>query len=118
MRLWQQYVTLLPLKVATVRYEDLITDFEGETRRLLGFLDLEWDEAVRDHAKRVRQRPASTPSYHQVAQPLYARSIGRWQNYRFAFDALMPVLLPFIQAWGYTETAEISPTDDRTRQSP
>ncbi len=70
---------------------------------MLDFLGLEWDEAMRDHAKRVRQRPVSTPSYHQVMQPLYSRSIGRWHNYRFAFDKLMPTLQPFIQAWGYTE---------------
>ncbi len=103
MGLWQHYAALLPLQVAAVRYEDLVTDFEGETRRLLDFLGLEWDEAMRDHAKRVRQRPVSTPSYHQVMQPLYSRSIGRWHNYRFAFDKLMPTLQPFIQAWAYTE---------------
>ena len=109
MGLWRRYASLLPLRVATVRYEDMVTDFEGETRRLLGLLELKWDEAVGDHSQRVRQEPVSTPSYHQVVQPLYSRSIGRWHNYRFAFDALMPVLLPFLRAWGYTETEQAAP---------
>jgi tetratricopeptide (TPR) repeat protein len=101
MGLWQHYATVLPLAAVSLRYEDLIADVEAETRRLLAFLDLSWDPAVLKYAERAKNRAIATPSYHQVVQPLYRQSIGRWRNYRFAFDAILPILAPFIKAWGY-----------------
>lgn len=101
MDLWLTYTDVLPLAVATVRYEDLVRDFETETRRLLGFLELPWDESVRGYRDHARTRAISTPSYHQVVQPLYTRSIGRWRNYRPDIEHVFPVLAPYVEAFGY-----------------
>lgn len=103
MELWRQYERVLPLSVHRIRYEDLIADFETETRRMLGFLGLPWDAAVLAYAERAKTRAIATPSYHQVVQPIYARSVGRWHNYRFAFADVLPVLRPSIAAFGYDE---------------
>jgi len=105
MALWRCYTAVLPLKVTTVRYEDLVADFDGETRRLLDFLGVGWDDAVAGYGERAKSRAIATPSYHQVVQPIYNRSVGRWHNYRAAFTDVLPTLQPFIDAWEYHTNA-------------
>jgi len=101
MGLWRRYADVLPLDVLTTRYEDLVTDFEAETRRVLAFLELPWDDSVLTYAERAKSRAIATPSYHQVVQPIYARSVGRWRNYREQMADVLPLLRPFVDAFGY-----------------
>jgi hypothetical protein len=101
MGLWRQYAEVLPLDVLTTRYEDLVADFEGETRRILAFLGLPWDDSVLAYAERAKTRAVATPSYHQVVQPIYARSVGRWRNYREQMSEVLPLLRPLVDAFGY-----------------
>jgi tetratricopeptide (TPR) repeat protein len=62
-----------------VHYESLVADQETETRRLLAFCGLEWD----DHclAFHHNNAPVATASSVQVRQPIYATSAGRWKHY-------------------------------------
>ena len=101
MGLWQRYAELLPLSVVQVRYEDLVADVAAESRRIVEGLGLTWDDAVLRYAEHAKERAIATPSYHQVVQPIYRRSAGRWLNYRDAFADVLPILEPFIAAWGY-----------------
>jgi tetratricopeptide (TPR) repeat protein len=107
MGLWLQYRQVLPLSVLTVRYEDLVVDLPGETRRILEFLDLPWDDAVLGYAEHAKQRAITTPSYHQVVQPIYRRSVNRWRHYAEAFGDVLPILQPFIEAFGYASDADV-----------
>ena len=104
MGLWQRYQSVLPLHVHASRYEDLVADFEPRTRRILDFLELPWDDAIREYAERAKGRRIATPSYHQVTQPIYTRSVSRWLNYRDPMTEVLPILQPFIDAFGYGET--------------
>jgi len=61
------------------RYEDVIADQEGMTRRLLDFCNLAWDPACMQFFK--AKRFVSTISYDQVRQPIYKKSVARWRNY-------------------------------------
>lgn len=108
MDLWRQYEQVLPLVVHRIRYEDLIADFEGETRRMLAFLGLPWDEAVLAFAERAKSKAIATPSYHQVTQPIYARSVGRWRNYPAAFADVLPILEPWIAVFGYGDADTVT----------
>ncbi len=105
MGLWLRYRAVLPLTVVSSRYEDLVAAFEPETRRILDFLELPWDDAILGYAERAKGRRIATPSYHQVVQPIYSRSVSRWLNYREPMEEVLPILRPFIDAFGYTETA-------------
>lgn len=99
---WQKYVGLLPLDYHRIRYEDLIGDVEGETRKLLEFLGVGWSDAVLAHTEHARRRGTiNTPSYHQVTQPIYQDAKYRWHRYREAFEPFMPTLQPFIEYFGY-----------------
>ncbi len=68
----------LPAGIMTeVAYEDLVAGPERELRRLLAFLDLEWDPACLTFHK--TSRSVMTASAAQVRRPLYATSVGRWR---------------------------------------
>ena len=81
--LWRE---VLPGRVLEFRYEELVADQEGATRRLLAHCGLEWSDRCLDfhsHAGAV-----STPSAAQVRRPIYGDSVGRW---RMHAAALAPV---------------------------
>ena len=69
-----------------LRYEDIVHDQEDQTRRLLDFCGLSWNEAcLRFHENTA---PVATASSVQVRQPLYSGSIGRWKKYGSRLDSL------------------------------
>ncbi len=83
------------------RYEDLLDDPEGQTRRLADFLSIEWSPSMVDHQKRGGDQTISTPTYHDVSQPLYRRSEGRWRQYEQALAPHLHLLEPYLKAFGY-----------------
>ncbi|HYN45196.1 MAG TPA: sulfotransferase, partial [Allosphingosinicella sp.] len=99
---WTRARAILPLDVHAVRYEALVEDKEAEMRALLAFLGLTWDPAVLDNEGiALRRGPIATPSYAQVAQPIYARASGRWERYRDQMAPVLPLLAPWAERMGY-----------------
>lgn len=73
-----------------IEYENIVFDQENQTRALLEFCDLSWNEAcMRFHEN---EAPVSTASSVQVRQPLYSGSIGRWKRYGDKLDVLRSAL--------------------------
>ncbi|HUO88238.1 MAG TPA: sulfotransferase [Rhizomicrobium sp.] len=60
-----------------VSYESVVADIAGETRRLLRFCGVEWDDACL--AFNSSRRAVWTASAAQIRRPLYASSVGRWR---------------------------------------
>jgi tetratricopeptide (TPR) repeat protein len=87
-RLLDHWRAVLPTPWLEIQYEDLIADFEGQSRRLIDFLGLSWDPACL--AFHETERQIMTASLWQVRQPLYASSVGRWRHYR---EHLRPLLV-------------------------
>ena len=71
---------VLDVPVLEVSYEELVNDKDRVIRDMVHFCDLEWDTRCLEFFK--TKRDINTPSYHQVRQPLYNKSVGRWKNYR------------------------------------
>lgn len=85
---WRRH--LPPTRFMEVAYEDIVYDQENQTRRLLEFCDLDWqDECMRFHEN---DAPVSTASSVQVRQPLYSGSIDRWKRYGDKLDTLKNAL--------------------------
>jgi tetratricopeptide (TPR) repeat protein len=63
--------------ILDVRYEELVTDFETQVRRIVAHCGLEWDDACLSFYE--TRRPVKTASVVQVRQPIYRSSIGRWR---------------------------------------
>ncbi|HYM32018.1 MAG TPA: tetratricopeptide repeat protein [Candidatus Cybelea sp.] len=78
-RLIDHWHRALPLKMLDVQYETLVAALEPESRRLIEFLGLPWEEQCLEFHR--TERVVSTASFWQVRQPLYDRSVGRWRNY-------------------------------------
>jgi hypothetical protein len=103
--LYREYVNLmahfdavLPGRVHRVCYEDLVSDLEGEVRRLLEYCGLPFEEqCLRFHETR---RVVQTVSSEQVRQPLYTEAVDQWRHFE-------PWLGPLKEALG--DLAEAAP---------
>jgi tetratricopeptide (TPR) repeat protein len=73
-----------------VQYEDIVFDQENQTRRLLEFCGLDWEEACMNFHENAA--PVATASSVQVRQPLYSGSIGRWKKYGDKLEGLKSAL--------------------------
>ena len=85
-RLMQHWNAVMPGSIHTVRYEDLVSDIEGESRRLLEYCGLPWEEqCLRFHEN---TKASTTASAMQVRQPVYATSVGKWRQYASQLEPL------------------------------
>jgi tetratricopeptide (TPR) repeat protein len=101
--LWEQSLSLFPMTVHTIVYEQMIEDQEGVIRPIIEALGLAWDAAMLDHQRTAEARGLiTTASYAQVTQPLYRGAIGRWQHYRKHLEPVLPVLAPWAEKFGFS----------------
>ncbi|WP_417493224.1 sulfotransferase [Maricaulis sp.] len=89
-RLMEHWRVVLPGRILDVRYEDIIADQEGQTRRLLEHVGVDWDPACLDF--HTNASPTATASAAQVRQPLYASAVGRWRRYERELAPLAEML--------------------------
>jgi tetratricopeptide (TPR) repeat protein len=83
--------SVLPGRIHRVIYEELVADPERETRRLLDYLGLPFEEScLRFHETR---RMVLTPSSEQVRRPISSEAVDHWRNYE-------PWLAPLIASLG------------------
>ena len=102
MNLWQVYINKFSINFHTIKYEDLVLNFKKSVSNLLNFLDLAWSNEVSEFYKKSQNRGMiSTPSYNQVNQPLYSKSIGRWKNYENELYAAKLHLEKWIKKYDY-----------------
>jgi len=78
-RLMAHWRAALPLAVLDVDYEALVSDLEGESRRIVQFLGAPWDRRCLDF--HLNERAVRTPSRWQVRERIYSRSVKRWRLY-------------------------------------
>jgi tetratricopeptide (TPR) repeat protein len=70
---------LPPQALLELRYEDLVDDPEGWSRRMLAHIGLPWDPRCLEFHR--TDRPVLTASNWQVRQPISKGSVGRWRRY-------------------------------------
>ncbi len=102
MNMWKDYKTTLKMNFITSKYEDLIDNFETNILRILDFLDLKWDENIKNYRDTAYKRKRiNTPSSSQVIQPLYKSSIDKWKNYEKYFKNSNQYLEKWISYFKY-----------------
>jgi tetratricopeptide (TPR) repeat protein len=90
-QLMEHWQKVLPGGLYEVRYESLVDDLEGEARRMIDYMGLDWsDDCLRFFEN---PRKVTTASMTQVRQPVYRSSVGRWRRYA-------PYLSPLLEALG------------------
>jgi tetratricopeptide (TPR) repeat protein len=101
-RLMDHWHDILPGRVLTVQYEDVVTDFEAQIRRLLDYCELPWEDAcLRYHDT---DRPVRTASSEQVRQPIYLKSVHFWRNHEKHLGELIDVLNPVLNRYQQYES--------------
>jgi hypothetical protein len=84
---WQR---LLPGRIFEMRYETLIDDLEGMSRRMVDFVGLPWDPNCLHFFE--TERTVATISKWQVRQPIYRTSVARWKPYERHLEPLRNAL--------------------------
>jgi len=90
--------TLLPGEIYKIQYEDVVRDPENETKNLLKFLGLEWQENCLEFYKSTR--PVFTTSFSQIREPLNSASIGKWKEYAGLLEPFKAGVSDMIDAEG------------------
>jgi hypothetical protein len=102
MQCWLHEAQIMKPDVLMSRYEDLVTDFESNTRRIADFLQLEDASPMLQFDRRAREKAyIATPSYSQVIEPINTKGLNRWHLYREYFEPVLPILQPMLDHWGY-----------------
>ena len=82
---------VLPVgRILDVRYEDVVSDLEGQARRIVAHCGLDWDP--RCLAFHETERPVRTASATQVRQPIYSDSVGCWRVHKSFLAPLLSEL--------------------------
>ena len=107
MDLWQAWRDALPLDVHTIRYEDVVDDFDDQIHALCDFLQVPWEDGLRQFSTRALDRGRiNTPSYEQVSKPIYREARYRWERYREHLAPFLPALQPYIERFGYSDSTQ------------
>jgi hypothetical protein len=93
-KLMQYWHAVLPGKVLDVQYEEMVSDQENQTRRLLEYCGLPWEDACLNFHE--TDRPVRTASSEQVRQPIYSTSLDRWKKYESHLQPLIEILEPIL----------------------
>ena len=103
MGFWTSIREHLSIEWIEVRYEDFVSDFEANARRLVEFVGEPWDDRVLEFHKKAAKRTINTPSYEAVTQKVNTRAVGKWANYESHLGPLVERVRPFLEAFGYEE---------------
>jgi tetratricopeptide (TPR) repeat protein len=89
-RLLAHWKKVLTLPMLEVDYEAVVDDLEAQSRRIIEFCGLDWDDrCLRFHAS---GRTVRTMSYEQVRRPIYRSSIGRYKRFERHLGPLLEAL--------------------------
>jgi tetratricopeptide (TPR) repeat protein len=89
-RLMAHWRTTMPGTIYELKYEDLIADQADETRKLLEYCGLEWEDGCL--AFHRNPTPSTTASASQVRRPLYDSSVSQWRHYEARLSELKDTL--------------------------
>ena len=73
---WNQ---VLPNQILSIKYEDLVNDFENSVNKILNYCNLDFEDECLSFYK--NKRSVRTPSSEQVRQPIYKKGLDYWKNY-------------------------------------
>ncbi|MCX7545029.1 tetratricopeptide repeat-containing sulfotransferase family protein [Marinicella gelatinilytica] len=78
-RVMQHWYQVVPDRIIVTEYEQLVADPEFHSRRLIAALGLDWHADCLDFHR--QKNVVRTASVTQVRQPIYQKSVNRWQRY-------------------------------------
>lgn len=101
MSVWTDVAKRLERSVCEVRYEDMVDDLEGNARKVLDFLGLDWNEAVMEYDRHAREKVVRSPTASAVTEKVHSRAKNRWKNYEKHLEPVFEKLSGSLSALGY-----------------
>ena len=89
-KLMHHWEKVLPGKILRVNNEDVISDLDGQVKRILEFLDLPFEEECISFYE--TNRSVRTASSEQVRKPINKEGMGRWKPYAKYLKPLLNVI--------------------------
>ena len=86
---------LFPNQIYDINYEDLTNNQEKETKKLLKYCELEWDESCLNF--HTNKRAVKTASASQVRKKMYQGSSDDWKKYESHIQPLIDGLKPYLK---------------------
>ena len=99
-RTWIQLKRMIPNEFFEIRYEDMVAELKQTSEGLVDFLELEWSDEILNY-RESKKEMVNSPTYEDVAKPVYKSSVGRWQNYQSFFGSELNELNLFAKELGY-----------------
>ena len=81
---------ILPNCFYEIEYEDFINNQKKETKKLLDYCNLKWENKCMNFHKTIR--PVRTSSDHQIRKKIYSNSINRWKIYKQELKKLSDIV--------------------------
>jgi hypothetical protein len=101
---WYHDVDVFAPNVLEWHCESVVSPFDEQAARLGAFLETDDTSPMTRFAEHARRkRLMSTPSYAQVTEGVHRMAVDPWHNYHKQFDAVLPVLQPWIVRLGYAQ---------------
>jgi tetratricopeptide (TPR) repeat protein len=97
---WRQI--LPPGQMLEIDYEETVANLEGQARKLVDFVGMEWDDSCLSFHE--NKRAVVTASHDQVRRPIYNTSVGRWKKYGPLVMPLVDALSDFMDESGQAAT--------------
>ena len=76
MNFWKSKYTS---NILNVNYEDFVNDFVSNSKEILKFLDLKWEDKIKNYNKNIR--PVTTASFQQVREGIKKNTSMAWKKY-------------------------------------
>ena len=91
-RMMDHWHKVIPDRFIEMNYEDLVANQEAESKRLIEYIGLDWDEDCLRFFE--SDRIVRTASITQVRQPIYNKSVARWEAYKDHISELFDHIEP------------------------
>ena len=85
---------IYPGDIYDISYESLIENQEEETKKLIDYCGLDWEEGCLKFYE--NKRSVNTASSEQVRQPIYKGAMFAWKNYESELGPLIEILEPVL----------------------
>lgn len=92
MAVMDHWRSVLPGRFIEIDYEETVSNFEEQARKLIDYVGLEWNDACLEPHK--QKRSVLTASKEQVRKPIYTSSVKAWKRYEKQLQPLIEALGP------------------------
>jgi tetratricopeptide (TPR) repeat protein len=101
MDVWKEFVKHIGGNACEVHYEEMVEDLEGNARRVLDFLGIEWSDSVMGYYRHAQEKVVRSPTANAVTEKVHTRAKNRWKNYARHLEPVMETLTPYLKGFGY-----------------